>query len=151
MIFVNSIELHASYHCNLSCRNCMHMSPLEKKQFISRESLIKDLKQIKGIVIADEIRILGGEPLLNKELSILAKIVKDSQIGKKVMLATNGILLSEWQDSELWDYLDGCEVSVYESVEKKRDQILDTCLGISKDHSVTFYIYYCNSFNIITN
>lgn len=146
MISINSLELHISYHCNLSCKNCMHMSPLEKITFLSKEQLNNDLNQLKGVVIADEIRLLGGEPLLNKELPILAMTVKKSQIGRKIMLSTNGILLNKWIDSELWDFIDECEVSIYESVKKKKDEIIEACLKISRKHSVTFYIYYCDSF-----
>jgi len=146
MISINSLELHVSYHCNLSCKHCMHMSPLEKLSFLSKEQLINDLNQLKGVLIADEIRLLGGEPLLNKELPIIAMAVKESQIGRKTTLSTNGILLYKWIDSKLWNLIDGCEVSIYESVKKKKDEIVEACLSISRIYPVTFYVYYCDSF-----
>ena len=34
MITVKSLEIHVSYHCNLSCKGCSHMTPLEKEKYI---------------------------------------------------------------------------------------------------------------------
>ena len=147
MISVGSLEFHVSYHCNLSCRNCMHMTPLEEKHFISQDELALDLNKLKGIVVADEIRILGGEPLLNKDLASLVKIVKESRIGKRVSLSTNGLLLHSWKDeNSLWSVLDFCEVSVYKSFKKAKETIVSDCVNVSKKNKLTFVLYFCDKF-----
>lgn len=123
------------------------MSPLENKHNISTKELEEDLTRLKGIVSADEIRLLGGEPLLNDELASLATVVKRSGIGNKVTISTNGILLNKWRDSEiLWNLIDECEVSIYDTQRCNPELIVSDCIYISKIYGVTFYIYYCSMF-----
>ncbi|UKI26776.1 MAG: hypothetical protein L6V91_08560 [Bacilli bacterium] len=48
MITVESLEIHVSNHCNLSCRGCSHISPLEKKRiFLNEEKYVFGFKKIK--------------------------------------------------------------------------------------------------------
>lgn len=47
MITVESLEIHVSNHCNLSCRGCSHISPLEKKEFLNEENMYLVLKKLK--------------------------------------------------------------------------------------------------------
>lgn len=47
MITVESLEIHVSNHCNLSCRGCSHISPLEKKEFLNEEKYVFGFKKIK--------------------------------------------------------------------------------------------------------
>lgn len=44
MITVESLEIHVSNHCNLSCRGCSHILPLEKTKFLNEENSVKKIK-----------------------------------------------------------------------------------------------------------
>ena len=47
MIKIESIELHISNHCNLCCRGCSHMTPLEEKGFINLEDTINSFNILR--------------------------------------------------------------------------------------------------------
>lgn len=68
------IEYHVADHCNLNCKGCVHFSPLvSQEEFADFAVVEKDLKRLHQIVeYIEEIHILGGEPLLNKELDKLS-------------------------------------------------------------------------------
>jgi radical SAM protein with 4Fe4S-binding SPASM domain len=91
-------------HCNLDCIYCYnvwkHQDSFQRKdltvaeiQFIT-EQLKKEIL-IKGITLA------GGEPLLNEHLSEIASFLRSENI--PLILATNGVLLTEEKISQLID------------------------------------------------
>lgn len=149
MINVESIELHASYHCNLSCVGCSHFSPYEIAQFLDPSELRNDLSIIKDVIHTNYLRILGGEPLLNPCLVSIADLCRNSRIGNSVSISTNGLLLKHWMNKhELWENIDLCEVTLYPCVKKAHDDIIEICRYISSRYNVPFYIYFCDYFRI---
>lgn len=89
------IEYHVSDHCNLNCRGCVHFSPLAGSEYFPIfDHVEKDLRQLKKIVpYIDTIRILGGEPFLNPELSRYMKITREIYPYANISVVTNGLLL----------------------------------------------------------
>ena len=147
MYNICSLEIHASYHCNLSCRNCMHMSPLEHMHTMTEVELEEDLEHLKGIIHVEEIRLLGGEPLLNPKLADLVKIARNSGIGSRISISTNGIQLKKWGKAyDLWRNVDQCEVSIYASEQIDEKEIVASCEALSEEYGIPFYVYYCNLF-----
>lgn len=93
-----ALEIHITDHCNLNCKSCTHYSPISKENFLNLESLIDDLNIIKhkGIVnYFHEIRLLGGEPLLNPDIIEIIKKIRQIIPSKKIVLVTNGLLLKK--------------------------------------------------------
>lgn len=149
MINVESIELHASYHCNLSCVGCSHFSPYENEHFLDVSELSNDFRILRDVIHTNYLRILGGEPLLNPCLASIAYLCKNSQIGDNVSISTNGLLLKRWMDNlELWENIDLCEVTLYPCVKKTHDEIIRICRYISSRFKVAFSIYICDYFRI---
>lgn len=74
--------------------------------------LINDLKSFNGKIKI--IRLIGnGEPLLNKNIVEMVKIIKDSNVAEKVEITTNATLLNENISLDLIDAgLDILKVSV---------------------------------------
>ncbi len=82
-------------HCNLNCSCCSHFAPLFKQeQFLSFEKFKQDLDRMKSLF--KEIRyisLLGGEPLLNKDLIKIIKYARQEFPYSQMDLISNGILL----------------------------------------------------------
>lgn len=147
MINVNSLEIHASYHCNLSCRGCMHLSPLEMHNFPCPEALQRDLNILSSVLHANVLRLLGGEPLLNPALPRLIAIAQGSGIANRLCLSTNGILLPQWAStSVIWEALNECEITLYRNSAVWKLKMLKLCTELSLQYGTLFYLYECDAF-----
>ncbi len=95
------IDFLISHHCNLNCASCDHFAPIAPKYFLPIEIFQKDIKQIKKITKGQvkTIGLLGGEPLLNKDIEKYINIARNYFKKSKIILETNGILLNQMNDS----------------------------------------------------
>lgn len=112
MIHINNIETDIADHCNLSCKHCSHHSPFLSPSFYKVEEFRRDINTLKEHVRCDWFKILGGEPLLNKNLVDYIDIVRECGISENIALFTNGILLDKI-DSTVLSKLDCLYVSQY--------------------------------------
>lgn len=110
-----AVEYSVAYHCNLKCQACSHMSPFIDKQFPDLESFERDVRALSTALHANDIRLLGGEPLQNPEVVDYLKIARDSGIADQIMLTTNGLLLASMKD-EFWENVDFIWLSLYPGV-----------------------------------
>ena len=87
--------------CNLKCVHCYsHSKDIEYSGELSTEeaeTFIKDLGEFKAPVLL----FSGGEPLMRPDLLHLAKVVKG--YGMRVVISTNGTLITESKAKELKD------------------------------------------------
>lgn len=92
------MEVHSTIttRCTLRCKHCNMFMPYYKKQYdYSAEDIINDLKLLfRNVDYIVTYAILGGEPLLNKELPQLIEKVGES-FGEKIgniSIITNGMI-----------------------------------------------------------
>jgi len=105
-------EINVVEHCNLSCKGCSHLSPILPKHFVSPVDISTDLSILARHYRADEVRLVGGEPLLHPDLPAVAAAVRASGITERVCVVTNGLLLDR-MDESFWQAVDKVEVSLY--------------------------------------
>lgn len=108
-----NLEVIVADHCNITCRQCNHASPIMKKWNATVEETEHSLGLLAGVYHCKKLRLIGGEPLLNPNIVDLIKIAKRSGIGDLVQLTTNGMFLDRLPD-EGWVDLDEIEISLYE-------------------------------------
>lgn len=109
---IESLELSISYHCNISCKGCSHCSPLFEEEFFDINKELRNLKILSKSLNIKIVKLIGGEPLLNKDIDKIIKILKKEVIGTKIYVATNGLLLPKMSEY-FWENVDGLEVSIY--------------------------------------
>ena len=88
------------------------MSPFLKSQLHDEEELARDMGRLATVMFSDEVRILGGEPLLNPRIVTILKAARASGIAERVVLTTNGLLLHTMTD-EFWAAVDEVRVNLY--------------------------------------
>lgn len=112
--YLNYIEISITEHCNLNCAHCSNFSPLAEEHFadlIIFENSIEKLSLIsKGMI--DEIRLIGGEPLLNSKILEYFEIIKKHLPITKLSFFTNGILFPT-QEEAFMRYLKINKVKVF--------------------------------------
>lgn len=92
--FLKYLEIHLVDHCNLNCKGCGHFSPLSPPTFLSVSEFEDDLKQLrKQIKKIEQLRLMGGEPLLHDDCLGFFKIARNIYKDSRLSLVTNGILL----------------------------------------------------------
>lgn len=111
-IHTRAVEFAAADHCNLRCSGCSHMSPFARPRLPAEDELARDMGRLATAMFATEIRILGGEPLLNPRIVPILKAAKASGIAGRVVLTTNGLLLHT-MSKEFWANVDEVRLSLY--------------------------------------
>ncbi len=87
-------EFHLCDHCNLNCRGCAHLSNVCSEKYADKEAYLGDLKQIKKLYWGMQaIKLLGGEPLLNPEISDYVYETRAEFPEAFLYIATNGLLI----------------------------------------------------------
>lgn len=111
-IRTQAVEFAAADHCNLRCAGCSHMSPFLEARLPEEQELLRDMSRLATVLLADEIRIVGGEPLLNPRIVDILKAAKQSAVAKRVILATNGLRL-HMMPNEFWGNVDELRLNLY--------------------------------------
>ncbi len=110
------LEVIVSDHCNISCRQCNHASPVQPKWNVSADEVARDLARLGRVYKPAYLKIIGGEPLLHPRLQAVIEAAADSNICDYIMMVTNGLLLDRLTD-RTWQVLSEIEVSRYPGVE----------------------------------
>lgn len=88
------LEIPIVKHCNLNCRYCSHLSNIEDKYFISTEIYKRDVIRLSQLFSdINEMRLLGGEPLLHPHIVELIKTTREVFPKTELKVATNGLLI----------------------------------------------------------
>jgi len=116
-----SVEYNLTEHCNLRCRGCGHASPLLPEKFASLASFRADLEALAEVFHSDEIRIVGGEPLLHPQLLDFLKEARRINVADRIVLYTNGVLLHK-APAALWQLVDEIYISIYPGVNRRLDE-----------------------------
>ncbi len=112
-VHVGSLEYFLADTCNLRCGNCAASSPfLREPNFPDFDGFVRALEHLAPVLRADQIKLLGGEPLLNKDICRFIRAARQSKIFGSIRVTTNGLLLSKTKE-EFWEIADVVELSVY--------------------------------------
>jgi len=93
--------------CNFRCPFCHNrdlVNSMDSKNQISEKEILDYLEKRRGLI--DGVCISGGEPLLQKDIAIFMKLVKEK--GYKIKLDTNGSkpqILKKLIEDKLIDYV----------------------------------------------
>lgn len=94
---LHHIEISLAYHCNMKCKGCVHFSNLiESASFPNKMDVIRDLERLKQLFMGIyRLKLMGGEPLLNKDLLFYSEKARELFPDADIMITTNGLLISD--------------------------------------------------------
>lgn len=100
---IDHIGIPICYHCNLNCAYCNHYSPISPKYELPKEIFVRDLKQLHKLTKGSirEMVLVGGEPLMHKEITEFVKILSKYFPDSEKRITTNGLLLKD-MDDDFW-------------------------------------------------
>ena len=91
-------------HCNLNCKGCGSFMPLADEEYIDLDELEKDYRRLADLSggVMHHINLLGGEPLLHKDIKNIMKMTREYFPIGNINLVTNAILLPK-MDDDFWN------------------------------------------------
>lgn len=100
---LRELQYMIAYHCNLNCKGCSHFSPLVKEPLFATPQMVRrDMMRLKQLEIGiARISMLGGEPLLNKDLGEILRIIREYYPYAFLNIYSNGILVTKMSDELL--------------------------------------------------
>lgn len=112
-IQVLSLESFMTDTCNLRCEHCAASSPyLTDANRPDLDVFEQSLSCLAPVMHSRQIKFVGGEPLLNKELGRFMQAARSSGMFDQVRVTTNGVLLPHMAD-DFWELADVVEISHY--------------------------------------
>jgi hypothetical protein len=140
---LNYLEFHVVDHCNLNCKGCAHFCPLVANDELANFSVFKkDMNRLSEIYIhIQTINILGGEPLLNPDLTDFLDYSRIVFPKSNIFLTTNGILLDK-QNNYFWDTCKKNNISInlsYYPVKINIEKISSLCKVYGLDLNISMY------------
>lgn len=94
-VVVPHLEFHVAHACNLKCLSCSHYSYATPQKNESLEEFKNQFNCWSKKIDPKVIRVLGGEPFLNKNLDKLLFFARKCFINSKLVLVTNGLLIKK--------------------------------------------------------
>lgn len=147
------LEVIASDHCNISCAQCNHGSPIMKKWNADPDDVFHDLSILAKIYRPRFIKVIGGEPLLHPRLGDLIDAIRRTRISDQVTLVTNGILLAR-MDPSIWGLITEIEISKYPGANLSNDLLektKETAVKHGVDFTLNTYTNFRRTFSKVKN
>ena len=91
---LSSLDIVVTERCSLKCADCSNLMQYYKKpSSTAGNELIQSIDQILSVVKINEFRLIGGEPLLNKDLAAIIRHITLVSPESKIEIYTNGTIL----------------------------------------------------------
>lgn len=127
---VKSLDVVLTERCSLKCIDCSNlMQYYEKPIGAEVEVLVQTLRNfLETVDYVSELRLIGGEPLVSKNIERVLDVIYEYSNFDKIVLYTNGTvvpkesLLKKFQDPRVW-----IKISDYGPVSRKAEIVADTC------------------------
>lgn len=125
------LEFHLADHCNLNCKGCAHLSNITEPSFPDFDQYVKDMERLRELFWGIErIRLMGGEPLLNKELPNYIAVTRQIFPDADMYVVSNGLILGEADESLfriMHEHNCGFNISQYPPTTERIDHIRALC------------------------
>ena len=119
-------EVPITDDCNLNCKGCLFAcNGIDENENISFEQIKRDAFKMKELFFdVPWIRILGGEPLLHKDLNEILSMYRSVFEDSEIDLCTNGLLIPK-MDMSFFECLRQNRITVHVSGYKPTYNLLD--------------------------
>ncbi len=93
-LFLRSIDVVITERCSLKCKDCSNlMQYYEAPVNISFEEIIDDFEDLtKAVDHVYEVRLIGGEPFMNKDIYRIIKYISESSKITKLVIYSNAMI-----------------------------------------------------------
>jgi hypothetical protein len=100
-LFLHSVDLIITERCSLKCKDCSNlMQYYEHPKDVGTAELLNSIDQLFSVVDeVNEVRVIGGEPFMNKDWHIIVKRLLEEPKLHYVVIYTNGTIVPDHLDA----------------------------------------------------
>lgn len=93
-LFLRSVDLVITEKCSLKCKDCSNlMQYYEAPVNIEFDEIVSDFDRlIEGVDYLYEVRLIGGEPFMNKDIYKIIKHISDNEKVTKLVIYSNAMV-----------------------------------------------------------
>lgn len=138
-LYIPYLEIVITTRCTLKCEKCANFIPkFHNHELINNDNLLKQIDDLfANIDYIHTVRLLGGEPFLNKELSAIIKKILNTKKFKNLVIVTNGTILVK--DKNLLNILKEKKVSV--DISEYNINSNKQFIKILTDNNINFFVF----------
>lgn len=138
--YLNQLQVNLEDDCNLNCKGCSHYANLfPKDSHLNYESFCKDLKKLSENLFIMNFQMLGGEPLLNKDIVEYMKAVRKHLPITNIFIVSNGLLICK-QNEAFFEACKKYDINFTITGYRPTINILDEIKHILNDHGINYNI-----------
>jgi len=110
---IKHLSVGLAEHCNLNCAYCDHYCPVAEHEFPSTKQFDLDFAVLSKLTngTIGRINLVGGEPLLNPDITDIMQIVRKNIPNSEITITTNGILLAKMAE-DFWNACKNNNISI---------------------------------------
>lgn len=140
-IFIPQLEVNLIDACNLNCKGCTHYANLfvHDKTTYPIENFRRDVKKISEIADVLSFHLLGGEPLLIKNLDEYIEVSRHFLPNARLELVTNGLLIPT-SSQKILDAIKSNNVIVSISGYKPTMQNIDKIKSVLESNNILHFV-----------
>jgi len=100
-LFLHSVDLIITERCSLRCKDCSNlMQYYEHPNDVGTDELLNSIDKLFSVVDeVNEVRVIGGEPFMNKDWHIIVKRLIEEPKLHYVVIYTNGTIVPKHLDA----------------------------------------------------
>jgi organic radical activating enzyme len=95
---IRYFQVYLANGCNFKCIGCSHFNPM-RKGITTRQEMCQWYEAWSQKLVPDEVGVLGGEPLLNKDFANILRDTRKFWRNARISVYTNGVLLHRLDDT----------------------------------------------------
>lgn len=133
---VQEISINITRRCNLHCPYCYVSNYInQENQHKELDLSLERIKQLVDISSIDSVYLTGGEPFMHPQIKEIINYFYEN--GKKINIATNGLLL----DDDMLRFLDYKNITLLVSL---RDEFAETfkVINLIRTHEIEVICYH---------
>lgn len=143
MVKLDYLEVKIVNYCNYKCRACSACANIAQRGEYNIDEFERDVKRISELLKIGVFRLMGGEPLLNKNIGAFLNIARKYLPDTDIRIVTNGSLISNMKQSFYDILIDDSvkvDISYYIGKEKKVLHKVDEGIKKLEDNKIPFEI-----------
>lgn len=141
-------DLLVATACQLACKSCTNLVGFIPQEIYDLDSLKAEIDAAAEVMHAHVLCLLGGEPLVHKQIVELMRYAKASDLSDRVQVLTNGMRL-HMMGEDFWRELDWLKVSIYPGKTQPENVTLARTKAVEYGFFLDFYDVAADPFRAV--